>query len=86
MAIPVVRMQGVGRFTVPGLREPVTGYHVRRALPRLEPGVRAAVQAYLDRGGEGALPPEAVLRVLGEAIVATVLNELRAVPEGTTRG
>ena len=85
MAIPVARMQGVGKFHVPGLREPVTGYHVRRALPQLEPHARLAVQEYLDRGGAGGLPPEKALRALREAVVETVLNGRRASPEGEAR-
>lgn len=85
MVIPIVRLQGVGRFHVPGLREPVTGYHVRRALPQLEPRARSAVQQYLDRGGAGELPPEAALNALREAVVETVLNGERATPDGATR-
>jgi hypothetical protein len=85
MAIPVAKMQGVGAFHVPGLREPVTGYHVRRALPQLEPCARSAVQQYLDRGGKGKPPPDEVLRALREAVVVTVLNGRRAAPEGEAR-
>ena len=85
MAIPVVRLQGVGRFRVPGLREPVSGYHVRQALPQLEPRARSAVQQYLDRGGAGELPPESALDALREAVVEAVLNGERAAPSGATR-
>ena len=40
MAIPICRMQACGRFHVPRVREPVTGYLVRHALGLLDPMLR----------------------------------------------
>ena len=45
MPIPIAQMQACGRFHVPGVREPVTGYHVRSALGLLDPMQRATVEA-----------------------------------------
>jgi len=85
MAIPVSQMQPTGDFHVPGVREPVTGYHVREALGLLDPCHRAAVEGYLKACGEGVLPSEATLCALREAVLETVRNGKRATPEGATR-
>jgi hypothetical protein len=85
MPIPISRMQASGRFHVPGVREPVTGYHVRQALDLLDPAERMAVEGYLTANGEGKLPPQATLRALREAVVETVQNGKRICPEGQTR-
>jgi len=85
MAIPVSQMQPTGDFHVPGVREPVTGYHVREALALLDPCHRAVVEGYLKASGEGVLPSEETLCALRAAVLETVRNAKRAVPEGTIR-
>ncbi len=85
MPIPISQMQASGRFRVPGVREPVTSYHVREALDLLDPMQRLAVEGYLKTDCEGKLPPEATLQALREAVMETVQNGKRVVPEGTTR-
>ena len=85
MAIPIARMQACGRFHVPGVREPVTGYHVRHALGLLDPRQRATVEGYLRTGCEGKPPPASTLDALREAVLETVRNAKRAVHEGTIR-
>jgi hypothetical protein len=85
MAIPIARMQGCGRFHVPGVREPVTGYHVRHALGLLDPRQRATVEGYLRTGCEGKPPPASTLDALREAVLETVRNAKRATPEGAAR-
>ena len=86
MPIPISRMQATGRFHVPGVREPVTGYHVRKALDLLDPMRRLAVEGYLKVNCEGKLPPEGTLQALREAVVETVQNGQRVSLEGETRG
>jgi hypothetical protein len=78
-------MQASGRFHVPGVREPVTGYHVRQALGLLDPTERSAVEGYLKANCEGSAPTEATLQALREAVVETVQNGKRICPEGQTR-
>lgn len=85
MAIPIARMQACGHFHVPGVREPVTGYHVRSALGLLDPMQRASVEGYLRTGCEGKPPPASTLEALRDAVLETVRNAKRVVPEGTTR-
>jgi hypothetical protein len=85
MVIPVSQMQPTGDFHVPGVCEPVTGYHVREALGLLDPYHRAAVEGYLKACGEGVLPSEETLCVLKEAVLQTVRNGKRVAPRGETR-
>ena len=85
MAIPIAQMQACGKFHVPGVRESVTGYHVRNALSLLDPIQRVTVEGYLRTGCEGKPPPASTLEALRDAILETVRNAKRVVPEGTTR-
>ncbi len=82
MAIPIHEMQATGEYKVPGLHQPVTGYHVREAVKLLGTRDRVAVQQYLARGGKGNLPPAPTLAALRSAVEETVLNGKRATPEG----
>ncbi|MCL4466229.1 MAG: hypothetical protein M1389_09405, partial [Chloroflexi bacterium] len=72
MAIPVSQLQATGDFHVPGVCEPITGYHVREALGFLDPYHRAAVEGYLKACGEGALPSEEALWALRGAVLQIV--------------
>jgi hypothetical protein len=85
MAIPIARMQACGQFHVPGIREPVTGYHVRSALGLLDPMQRATLEGYLRTGCEGKPPPASTLEALRDAVLETVRNANRATPEGAAR-
>lgn len=85
MAIPVSQLQPTGDFYVPGVREPVTGYHVHEALGLLDPCHRAAVEGYLKACGEGVLPSEETLCALREAVLQSVRNGKRVAPRGETR-
>jgi len=85
MPTPISQMQATGRFHVPGVREPVTGYHVRQALDLLDPRQRLAVEGYLKANCDGNLPPKATLQALREAVVETAQNGKRVSPEGETR-
>ena len=85
MVIPVSQMQPTGDFHVPGVREPVTGYHVREALALLDPCHRVAVEGYLKASGEGVLPPDETLCALRKAVLETVRNGKRITPQGATR-
>ena len=85
MAIPIARMQACGRFHVPGVRESLTGYHVRSALDLLGPIQRATVEGYLRTGCQGKRPPPSTINALRDAILETVRNAKRATPEGAAR-
>ena len=85
MPIPISQMQASGCFHVPGVRESVSGYHVREALGLLDPMQRLVVEGYLKENCEGKQPPEATLQALREAVVETVQNGKRVSPIGETR-
>jgi len=69
MPIPVFQMQGSGAFHVPGLCEPIRGYHVHQALDSLPHFHRSAVQRYLRAGGLSTLPPSETLQALKLALI-----------------
>ena len=82
MVFRVEALMPCGAFHVPGLREPVTGYHVRAALENLHPRERCLVEAYLANEGRGSLPPPSALAALRQAVLETVHNGQPAASRG----
>ena len=83
MVIPIRELQATGEYRIPGMRETVTGYHVRQAVKRLTRRDRHAIQRYIAGGGHGKLPPGQALEALREAVVEGLSNGKRTTPKGS---
>ena len=84
MVIPIRELQPTGEYHLPGMREPVTAYHVRLAVKRLATRDRHAIQRYIGGGGQGKLPPGPALEALRAAVEECLLSGKRTAPKGSS--